>query len=196
MHIRWQCPPTLESGRMGSVYSSITPVLAEFIAAQPMFFVATAPLSTTGHINLSPKGLDTFRILSPTRVAYLDLTGSGIETAAHILENGRITLMFCAFQEPPKILRLYGHGRIVRPDDADWTEFSQHVTELPGTRQIIVAEINRVHTSCGFGVPLMSLDSQRDTLIHWAQKRGPAELVEYRAKKNAQSIDGLPGWNG
>jgi hypothetical protein len=177
---------------MGAALSTITPELAQFIVRQPMFFVATAPLSSTGHINLSPKGLDTLRVLSPTQVAYLDLTGSGIETAAHVMENGRITIMFCAFEGPPKILRLYGIGRPVRPGDAEWKDLAAHFTQLPGTRQIIVADITRVQTSCGFAVPLMRFEGQRDTLTAWADKKGPAEVAAYQQKNNLASLDGLP----
>lgn len=177
---------------MGTIHATITAELADFIAAQPVFFVATAPLSRDGHINLSPKGLESFAVLSPTRIAYLDLTGSGNETAAHLLENGRLTLMFCAFQDPPKILRLYGSGRPVRPDDAQWNDLAGRFPSLPGARQIIVVDIKRMQTSCGFGVPLMQLQSQRSTLVEWARKKGPEELVLYQRRKNSRSLDGMP----
>ncbi|MGA2231380.1 MAG: pyridoxamine 5'-phosphate oxidase family protein [Tepidisphaeraceae bacterium] len=179
---------------MAAVQPCITPELAEFILAQPLFFVGTAPLSRTGHINLSPKGLGTFRVLSQSRVAYLDLTGSGNETAAHVLENGRITFLFCAFEEPPKILRLYGTGRTVREDEAEWPEMIGLFPEMPGARQIVVADISRVQTSCGFGVPMMKVVGQRETLVKWAQRKGPAGMAEYRARKNAVSIDGMSAY--
>ncbi|MEA5594672.1 pyridoxamine 5'-phosphate oxidase family protein [Rivularia sp. UHCC 0363] len=134
---------------MAKVFDSITEELQKFIANQQMFFVATAPLSSTGHVNLSPKGLESFRILSQHKVAYLDLTGSGNETSAHLQENGRITLMFCAFEEPPCILRLYGSGNTILPGNPDWESLCSEFPQIPGTRQIIVADIDRVQTSCG-----------------------------------------------
>ncbi len=177
---------------MAAVHPCITTELQAFIAAQAVFFVASAPLSDSGHINLSPKGLDTLRVLSPTRLAYLDLTGSGNETAAHLRENGRITFMFCAFEGTPRILRLFGRGRSVRPGDSEWAELSARFPPLPGARQVIVADISRVQTSCGFGVPLMRLEGTRQALLEWAEKKGPDGLAEYRLKKNSRSIDGLP----
>lgn len=177
---------------MGKVHPAITPELATFIAAQPLFFVATAPLAATGHVNLSPKGLDCFSVLSNDRVAYLDLTGSGNETAAHLMENGRITLMFCAFEGPPRILRLYGAGSVVLPGDARWDELIDRFPPHAGARQIVEAGIDRVQTSCGFGVPLMEFTGQRDTLVRWAAKQGPEGLADYRRRNNSHSIDGLP----
>lgn len=177
---------------MGKFFDALTPVLETFIQEQPLFFVATAPLSTTGHINLSPKGLDAFRILSPNRIAYLDLTGSGNETSAHLAENGRVTFMFCAFSGPPNILRLYGHGRTVLPDTEEWEELVPHFTLLPGARQIIVADIHTIQTSCGFAVPLMDYVGQRDTLLRWAEVKGPEKIEAYKREKNTESIDGLP----
>ncbi|HEX4796639.1 MAG TPA: pyridoxamine 5'-phosphate oxidase family protein [Humisphaera sp.] len=177
---------------MAALHVEITPELQAFIVAQPMFFVASAPLSGEGHVNLSPKGLDTFRILSPTCVAYLDFVGSGNETAAHVLENGRITFMFCAFEGPPKIVRLYGRGRTVQPRDAQWADLSSNFPQCDGVRQIMIAEISRVQTSCGFGVPRMRLEDQRDALFAWVRKKGPDGLVEYQSRKNRVSIDGLP----
>ena len=174
------------------VFDRITEELQGFIARQPMFFVATAPLSPTGHVNLSPKGCDSFRVLAPDRVAYLDLTGSGNETSAHLQENGRITLMFCAFQEPPSILRLYGQGRTVLPSHPEWEELAALFPSTPGTRQIILVQIDRVQTSCGHGVPLMELVEQRDRLVPWALKKGELGLHDYRQQKNRASIDGLP----
>lgn len=177
---------------MAKVFDSITDNLQDFIAAQQMFFVATAPLSPSGHVNLSPKGLDSFRILSPNRVAYIDFTGSGNETSAHLQENGRITFMFCAFAGAPLILRLYGQGRTVLPDDAEWIVLSSLFPSIPGARQIIVAEIDRVQTSCGSGVPLYEFQGQRDVMVNWAIKKGEEGLEDYWYEKNRVSIDGLP----
>lgn len=177
---------------MGKVSNSIQESHRAFIEHQKMFFVATAPLSADGHINLSPKGLDSFRVLSPSRVAYMDLTGSGNETSAHILENGRITFMFCAFDGPPNILRLYGKGKTVLPGSDEWAELSSHFVLHMSTRQIIVAEIDRVQTSCGFSVPLYEYTGERDHADKWAEKKGADGLVTYRQEKNRVSIDGLP----
>lgn len=167
--------------------------LAGWIAAQPMFFVASAPLSAAGHVNLSPRGLDCFRLLGPDRVAFLDLTGSGNETAAHMLENGRITLMFCAFTGKPKILRLFGRGQAIQPGASGWQALRAHFpADLPGVRQIFLVEVSAVRTSCGFGVPLMAFERQREDLLNWAENKGEAGLEEYRQRKNAYSLDGLP----
>jgi hypothetical protein len=177
---------------MGKTHDSISDDLRAFIQRQHVFFVATAPLAPGGHVNLSPKGLDCLRVLSPARVAYLDLTGSGNETSAHLLENGRITFMFCAFEGNPTILRLYGQGRAILPTHPDWPAlallFPQHV----GARQVIVADITRVQTSCGFGVPEMTFTANRDFLPNWAANKGEAGLADYRRQKNSRSIDGLP----
>ena len=175
---------------MGQALQSITPELQDFIEAQAVFFVASAPLAAAGHVNLSPKGLDSFRVLSPSRVAYLDLTGSGNETSAHLTENGRVTFMFCAFSGPPRILRLYGRGIVVLPDAPEWPSLVALFPTFPGTRQIIAADIHRVQTSCGFGVPVMKTVEQRETLLRWAVAKGK-QIAEYRQKKNARSIDGL-----
>ncbi|MGA7671109.1 MAG: pyridoxamine 5'-phosphate oxidase family protein [Nitrolancea sp.] len=177
---------------MAELYDEITDRLHAFIEAQQIFFVASAPLDGNGHVNVSPKGLDCLRILSPTRVAYLDLTGSGNETSAHLLENSRITFMFCAFSGPPRILRLFGRGNVALPGSDAWTELRPLFTEYPGERQIITADIHRVQTSCGYGVPLYDFVGQRDTMIRWANNRGEDGLLTYRAEKNAESIDGLP----
>jgi len=170
----------------------ITPEIESFIRAQPLFFVATAPLAADGHVNLSPKGLDTLRIVSPTRVAYLDLTGSGNETAAHVSENGRITFMFCAFAGKPNILRLYGRGSLVLPTSPDWPGLIERFTIYAGARQIIVCDLDRVQNSCGLAVPLMRFESHRDGLIKWAAAKGDPAMKEYRIKKNRRSIDGIP----
>jgi hypothetical protein len=179
-------------GFMGNVTDEISQELADFIRAQHVFFVATAPLSSQGHVNLSPKGLDTLRILSPRRVAYADLTGSGNETSAHLAENSRITLMFCGFDQKPKILRLYGRGRTILSPDPDWPALAAHFHAHIGLRQMIVVDITRVMTSCGFGVPVMNFVDERSLLEEWASKKGKEGLVAYRREKNIRSIDGLP----
>jgi len=177
---------------MGKFFSHIQEHHKTFIEEQKLFFVATAPLSDEGHVNLSPKGLDSFRIISPTKVAYMDITGSGNETSAHILENGRITFMFCAFDGPPNILRLYGKGYTILPGDSTWTSLSAHFTLQSATRQIIVADIHKVQTSCGFSVPLYEYTGERDHAQKWADAKGIEGLEAYRQEKNRISMDGLP----
>jgi hypothetical protein len=177
---------------MGKFHTSIAGHHKDFIEAQHLFFVSTAPLETEGHINLSPKGLDSFRLLSPTRVAYMDIIGSGNETSAHLLQNSRITFMFCAFDGSPNILRLYGKGYTVLPGYAQWAELSSHFVLLPSTRQIIVADIFKVQTSCGFGIPYYQYKGERDHSHKWAEKKGAEGLEEYKKEKNLMSLDGLP----
>ena len=177
---------------MADVHPNITPELADWIGKQPMFFIASAPLEADSHINLSPRGLDSFRVLNDHEIIILDLIGSGNETAAHLVQNGRLTVMFCAFTGPPKILRLYGTGKVIRPGEEDWSEYrSQFANDIPGVRQIFRQQVSRVQTSCGFGVPLMNLESQRDLLTNWASNRNEEDLQKYQQKKNAISIDGL-----
>ncbi|TVP61428.1 MAG: pyridoxamine 5'-phosphate oxidase family protein [Nodularia sp. (in: Bacteria)] len=176
---------------MAKVFDCITEELQNFIVSQHIFFVGSAPLSATGHINLSPKGLECFCILSAHQVAYLDLTGSGNEVSAHLQENGRITFMFCAFEEPPRILRLYGQGYTILPNSPDWKSLYSLFPQIPGTRQIIVADIERVQTSCGLGVPLYEYQGQRQSLVNWASKKGEQGIQEYQQQKNLVSIDGL-----
>ena len=171
------------------LHAEITPELGEWILRQPLFFVASAPLDASGHVNLSPRGYDTLRLLSPTRVAWLDLTGSGNETAAHLQENGRITLMFCAFSGDPRILRLYGKGSVVLPSDGQWSQLVDHFDPLPGARQIVVVEVERVQTSCGYAVPLMAFEAERKRLVEWSEKKGEAGLKDYRKANNTRSID-------
>ena len=178
---------------MAKTYPEIDQPLLRFIEAQSMFFVATAPLDANGHVNLSPKGLDTFRILGPKTVAYLDIFGSGVETIAHLRENGRIVLMFCAFEGAPKVLRLHGHGRIVEPHEPGFAELQAHFPLYVGTRAIILIEVTRISDSCGYGVPLLQFEDQRRDLPAWCHKRGTEGLKIYRQEKNRQSIDGLPG---
>ncbi len=177
---------------MAKTYPEITAELRGFIERQQMFFVATAPLAPDGHVNMSPKGLDSLRILSPRRVAYLDLTGSGNETSAHLHENGRLTMMFCAFAGPPRILRLYGRGTTVLPESAAWPALASLFADHPSARQIITLDVERVQTSCGFGVPRYDFAGQRDALDKWAGAKGSDGLAAYRRAKNAHSIDGLP----
>ena len=175
---------------MAQFYEHLNEKLTAFIRRQPIYFVATA--AGEGRVNLSPKGSDTLRVLNDKTVAYLDLTGSGAETSAHILADGRLTMMLCSFDADPLILRLYGRGEVVRPTDPAWVDLLAHFDPLPGQRQIVVLHIDSVQTSCGFAVPKMKLIEPRSTLIEWAEKKGTAGVAEYRAKKNARSIDGLP----
>lgn len=181
---------------MGKVRSTLDDAAVRFIAAQHIFFVASAPLDAGGHMNLSPKGLDTFRILGPTTVAYLDFNGSGVETIAHLKENGRVVLMFCAFQGPPDIYRLYGRGRVVEAHEAEFAALAANFAVYEHVRSIVVVEITRVQDSCGYGVPLFKYEGERTQLQAWAHKRGADSLKEYRAEKNRRSIDGLPGVTG
>jgi hypothetical protein len=176
---------------MGKVLESIDSELACWLEAQPVFFVATAPLSAEGHVNCSPKGGDALRILGPMEAAYLDYTGSGAETAAHVRENGRIVLMFCAFAGPPRIVRLHGTGEVVTPDHTDWDGLASRFPSNPGMRAVMRVQVARVSTSCGFSVPLMDYQADRDTLDRWALNKGEEGLMQYRAEKNARSIDGL-----
>ena len=178
---------------MARRYPAIDETLEAFIRAQPVFFVATAPLDPNGHVNVSPKGLDTFRIFGPKTVAYLDIFGSGVETVAHLRENGRIVLMVCSFQGPPKILRLHGQGRVVEPHEAEFAGLQAHFPVYEGTRAIIVVELTRISDSCGYGVPLLKYEGDRTELPEWCRKRGNEGLKVYRSAKNRQSIDGLPG---
>jgi Pyridoxamine 5'-phosphate oxidase len=175
---------------MSNWYKGITPELKEFISAQKVFFVATAP--TQGRINLSPKGMDTFRVLSQTRVIYLDITGSGNETAAHLLDNGRITIMFCSFDKTARIARLYGQGHTIHPGDARWDEYLPMFSREPGIRQIMEIDVEAAMTSCGYGVPQMENLQERDTLRKYWQKRDEQILRDYQHKENERSIDGLP----
>ena len=180
---------------MGKIRSQIDDAARHFIEAQHIFFVATAPLHSGGHANLSPKGLDTFRILTPTTVAYLDFNGSGVETIAHLREkdNGRIVLMFCAFQGPPNIFRLYGRGHVVEPHQPEFAKLAEHFPQRANARSIIVVELTRVTDSCGYGVPLFQYEGEREQLAAWACKQGPEGLKAYRSQKNQRSIDGLAG---
>ena len=175
---------------MARFYPSLDVKHRDFIAAQKLFFTATGTVDS--RLNLSPKGMDSLRILSGSRVAYLDLTGSGNETAAHLKHDGRMTLMWCSFDADPLILRLYGRGRVVRRQDAAWSELRRHFPTLPGERQIIVLDIESVQTSCGYAVPMYAYQGERDTLARWAEKKGTVGLLDYWREKNQASIDGLP----
>jgi hypothetical protein len=178
---------------LGKSHPEIDQTVSQFIQEQHVFFVATAPSSADGHINLSPKGIDSFRVLGPRAVAYLDLIGSGVETIAHVKENGRIVLMFCAFQGPPNVVRLHGHGRIVEPHESGFPELAQGFPSYESTRAIVLVSVTRVSSSCGFGVPLMRYERDRTQLFAWAQKKGAEGLKAYQREKNARSIDGLAG---
>lgn len=178
---------------MGKVYNEITSELVDWLDQQKMFFVATAPLSGDGFVNCSPKGMDTFRVLGPREVCYLDLTGSGIETAAHVRENGRMVFMFCAFTGPPKIVRLHGTGDIATPGNPDFDRLIELFPDYPGARAVIRCDLTRISDSCGFSVPVYEYAGQRDTLVKWANAKGPEELERYRRKTNRRSVDGLPG---
>lgn len=177
---------------MGQTFDRIPDDFVGWFEKQPVFFVATSGPGT--HINVSPRGLDTFRVLDANRVAWLDLTGSGVETIAHLKAEdagGRITLMFCAFDGPPRIVRLYGRGRVREPGDYDGLR--SRFPDLPGERAVIDVAVDRVSSSCGFGVPLMEFVGQREELVEFARRKGEAKLASYRARKNTESIDGLPG---
>jgi hypothetical protein len=177
---------------VGKVLDSIDDELAAWIQAQPVYFVATAPSGSGGHVNLSPKGYDTLRVLDERTVAYLDLTGSGVETIAHLRENGRITLMVCAFQGAPRIVRMHGTGDAVLPGEAEWEALRAMFPERSGARAIIRTRVERLSSSCGFAVPFMDFVGERETLDQWSDRKGPEDLVAYQSEKNAVSIDGLP----
>ncbi|WP_130469818.1 pyridoxamine 5'-phosphate oxidase family protein [Candidatus Magnetaquicoccus inordinatus] len=175
---------------MGELYAEINPKVEEFIKQQHLFFVATAPVQ--GRINLSPKGIDTFRVIDARCVAFLNLTGSANETAAHLLSDNRITFMFCSFTAQPWIVRLYGQGRVYHARDSEWSHWLAHFPDLPGKRQVIVADIDLVHSSCGFGVPLMDFQGERQQMLRWAEKKGEEGIRRYWEENNLLSLDGVP----
>jgi len=177
---------------MGRVYEAIDESIREFIEAQLVFFVATAPLDGSGHINVSPKGLDAFRVLGPRDVVYLDYVGSGAETISHVRENGRITIMFCAFEGPPKIIRLYGRADVIEPGDSSFGELRRRFASDMEVRSLIRVSVERVADSCGFGVPLYDAQGPRTQLLDWAARKGGEGLHAYQVEKNARSIDGMP----
>ena len=176
---------------MGRVLDHIDDATASWIETQHMFFVGTAP-GEGGRVNLSPKGLDSFRVVGPTEIAYLDLTGSGAETIAHIRDNGRITIMFCAFEGPPRILRLYGTGSVHQPGDQRFGELSPLFPERRGVRSVITASVERMQDSCGYSVPMMDFNGNRTRLDAWVESRSDDEIAAYWTARNATSIDGLP----
>ncbi|MBF0161215.1 MAG: pyridoxamine 5'-phosphate oxidase family protein [Magnetococcales bacterium] len=175
---------------MGKFFNEISSEVQNFIGRQKIFFVATAP--GEGRINLSPKGMDCFRILDNRTTCFLNLTGSGNETAAHLLADGRMTVMFCGFEQQPLIVRLYGQGRLLHPRDDEWGTLVGHFADWPGKRQIVVTHVESVHTSCGYGVPFFSYQREREQLLRWAEKKGDAGIRSYWEKENQVSIDGLP----
>ncbi|UTF58946.1 pyridoxamine 5'-phosphate oxidase family protein [Gilvimarinus sp. DA14] len=175
---------------MGRQYQTISTELANFIDRQQLFFVATA--SDDSRVNVSPKGMDSLRVLDANRVIWLNVTGSGNETAAHIRVNPRMTIMFCAFEGAPMILRLYGSARVIHPDDADWATLYAHFNPLPGARQIFDVAVDLVQTSCGMAVPFFDYRGEREQLNQWAENKGEEGIKEYWQQKNRQSIDGLP----
>jgi Pyridoxamine 5'-phosphate oxidase len=178
---------------MGKIHERLDDRLIEFITKQHLFFVGTAPDSPDGHLNVSPKGLDTFRILGPKSVAYLDLTGSGIETVAHLRQNGRITILFCAFEGRPLILRLHGRGRVVEPGVPEWGDLIAGFPTYPGVRSVVVVDVERIADSCGYAVPLYEYKGNRSQLIAYANNKGPEGMEKYKAQKNRASIDGVAG---
>lgn len=178
---------------MGKIFDGIDEALASWIRAQPMWFVATAPLAADGHVNVSPRGHDSFSILGPRCVGWVDFTGSGVETIAHLRENGRVCVMFAAFDRRPRIVRLHGRGTVALPGNPAYDQIVAQHPEHPGTRGVIVVDVERISDSCGYGVPQMNLVGERDLLRLTAEKKGRDGMDAYRASKNTTSIDGLPG---
>ena len=179
---------------MSKLYQKLNNAHCEFIKAQHIFFTATAP-TTDGRVNLSPKGMNTLRIINQQCVGYLDLTGSGNETSAHIQDNGRMTIMLCSFSQQPLILRLYGEGEVITRQHNQWEDNIKQFDLLPGTRQIILLHIESVQTSCGFSIPYYQYQGERDTLLEWANKKGEHGIRQYWQDKNETSIDGLPSYS-
>ncbi len=177
---------------MSKLFDEIDGRLTEFIAAQKVFFVATAPESA-GHVNCSPKGMDGFRVLGPTTIAYLDYVGSGVETIAHLRQNGRIVIMFCAFEGPPKIVRLHGRGEAVEAPDPGFAELVRHFDAGPGVRAVIRVEVTRIADSCGYGVPRMRYEGERTQHRAWSERKAESGVKDYQREKNRVSIDRLPG---
>ena len=181
---------------MGQVHDAIDERVRDFIEAQSVFFVATAPSGDAGHVNLSPKGLsDTFVVVDEHTVAYLDLTASGAETIAHVRQNGRITVMFCSFSREPNIVRLHGRGRVIGLYDDDFAAWAARFPTNPAARAVIVVDVERVSDSCGYSLPLLTLDAERDLLTPNMERRGADGVVAYRRLKNRTSIDGLPAFD-
>jgi hypothetical protein len=178
---------------MAQVFPNIDSKMRKWLAKQHMFFVATAPLAGDGLVNCSPKGLDAFRVLDDHTVAYLDLTGSGVETIAHLKENGRIVLMFCSYDKTPRIVRFHGKGRVLEAGGDEFKAMAQHFPALPAARSVIVIDVQRISDACGFGVPLMDYKAERTTLTDYWGQAGEAKANDYQRKENAKSLDGLPG---
>ena len=179
---------------MGKTYDTLPTTLGDWIKQQKVFFVSTAPSGDEGHINCSPKGSDSFRIINDQEFAYLDFTGSGVETISHVQQNGRIVIMFCAFEGPPKIARIHGTGEVIFPTDPAFADLSPLFPENGGTRAIIKVKATRISDSCGYTVPFMDFVKPRDALDRWSEKKTPAELADYRRQNNRTSIDGIPGY--
>ncbi len=178
---------------MGKIFDGIDADLSDWITAAPLWFVATAPLAREGRVNVSPRGHDTLSVLGRHRVGWVDYTGSGVETIAHLRENGRITLMFCSYDARPRIVRLHGHGTVALPGEAAYEQVVALHPAHPSTRAVVLVDVERVSDSCGYGVPVMEVVGERDLMRLTAQKKGPEGLAAYRAQHNAVSIDGLPG---
>ncbi len=178
---------------MGKEYTEIDERIQKWMGRQQMFFVSTAPSSSDGLVNCSPKGLDSLRVTGPMQVAYVDTGGSGIETVAHLKDNGRITLMMCAFDGPPKIFRFYGKGRVLEPHDGGFDDMLSRFPTMPAARNIIVIDVERIIDSCGYGVPLYEFKQHRDSLPNYFSKQTEGDILNYRRDRNSESLDGLPG---
>jgi Pyridoxamine 5'-phosphate oxidase len=178
---------------MGKIYDLIDGKLKEWLSRQKVFFVATAPLSGNGHVNCSPKDGESFRVVDERTVVYLDLTGSGVETIAHVKENERVVLMFCAFDGAPKIVRLHGHGEIIESEHEEFEQFRAIFRATVGIRSFVKVHLTRISDSCGYGVPLYTFRGYRSQLEDWAEHKGEESLAEYRSKHNSRSIDQLEG---
>lgn len=179
---------------MGKLFPTVDTDLQAFLAAQHLFFVATAPTGDGGHVNCSPRSAGTFRALGPTTVGWLDATGSGIETIAHLRQNGRIVLLFCAFEGPPRIVRLHGRGAVIEAGDPEFAALRPPFGAVTfAERAIVRVELTRITDSCGFGVPLFRHEGEREQMANWAAKKGVEGARSYQREKNARSIDGLPG---
>lgn len=178
---------------MGKIFDGIDTKLKHWIGKQKMFFVSTAPLSADGLVNCSPKGLDSFRVVGPREVVYLDLTGSGIETVSHLKENGRIVIMFCSFDSSARIVRLHGKGTVYEKDSSEFERYAALFEPFPSARSVIHVDVRRISDSCGYGVPHYEFKSDRKAIAKWAEQQGAEGLVKYRREKNAYSLEGLPG---
>ncbi|MCP4304810.1 MAG: pyridoxamine 5'-phosphate oxidase family protein [bacterium] len=181
---------------MGRKYETLADSVVAFIEEQAMFFVATAPLREDGHVNVSPKGADSLRVIDNTTIIYADLTGSAAETIAHLRDNGRITIMWCSFGPKPRILRVYSQGEHLLPSHPEFAELSELFPDFKALRSIVRLRTGRIADSCGYGVPEMDLVGPRSKMAEWADRKSPAELEEYRHTNNEVSIDGLPAWEG